>query len=257
MPVEFLTDEQAAGYAAFRGAPARAESERFFFLDDADRELAESKRRAHNRLGFAVQLTTVPYLGVFLDHPTDVPVELADYLAEHPDIGDASVLKAYGEPTNTRLDHARELRQLLEYQEFGEAEPEQRAWVDARAPCRPRPAGWNKVEPAFTLHTTAPPRVLARRIAESGQPGQPGQLPRGRYGYQTVREPRSPSGLQHQAGPTRRGSRREARSWIPRVVRVTVCVHALPNATRPMWCLAGRNGLPRQARHAQARDIRR
>ncbi|MEU8645930.1 DUF4158 domain-containing protein [Streptomyces sp. NPDC048674] len=25
--------------------------ERFFFLDDADRELIESKRRAHNRLG--------------------------------------------------------------------------------------------------------------------------------------------------------------------------------------------------------------
>ncbi|MGW4803022.1 DUF4158 domain-containing protein [Kitasatospora sp. NPDC004272] len=42
MPVEFLTDEQAAGYAAFRGAPARAELERFFFLDDADRELVEA-----------------------------------------------------------------------------------------------------------------------------------------------------------------------------------------------------------------------
>jgi TnpA family transposase len=86
VPVEFLTDEQAAGYAAYRGAPSRAELERFFFLDDADRELIEGKRRAHNRLGFAVQLCTVRYLGVFLDDPTVVPAEVADYLAEQLDI---------------------------------------------------------------------------------------------------------------------------------------------------------------------------
>ncbi|MEV6332663.1 Tn3 family transposase [Streptomyces sp. NPDC051909] len=133
MPVEFLTDEQAAGYAAFRGAPARAELERFFFLDDADRKLVESKRRSHNRLGFAAQLTTVRYLGVFLDDPSDIPAEVADYLAEQLGIEDPSVLKAYGERENTRLDHVRELRRLLEYREFAEIEPEVRAWVDARA----------------------------------------------------------------------------------------------------------------------------
>jgi TnpA family transposase len=120
-------------YAAFRVAPARAELERFFFLDDADRELVGSKRRAHNRLGFAAQLTTVRYLGVFLDDPTDVPVEVAEYLAEQLGIEDASVLEAYGERENTRLDHVRELRRLLEYREFAEVEPELRAWVDARA----------------------------------------------------------------------------------------------------------------------------
>ncbi|SDN73945.1 Transposase and inactivated derivatives, TnpA family [Streptomyces wuyuanensis] len=133
MPVEFLTDEQAAAYAAFRGAPSRMELERFFFLDDADRELIEGKRRAHNRLGFAVQLTTARYLGVFLEDPTDVPVEVVDYLAEQLDIADASVLKAYGERENTRLEHVRELRRVLEYREFAEAEAELRAWVDARA----------------------------------------------------------------------------------------------------------------------------
>lgn len=117
MPVELLTDEQAAAYAAFRGAPSRTELERFFFLDDADRELIEGKRRTHNRLGFAVQLTTARYLGVFLDDPTDVPAEVVDYLAEQLDIVDASVLKAYGERENTRLEHVRELRRVLEYRD--------------------------------------------------------------------------------------------------------------------------------------------
>lgn len=73
MPVELLTDEQAAKYAAYDGAPSRRELERFFFLDGADRALNEPERRAHNRLGFAVQMTTVRFLGVFLDDPADEP----------------------------------------------------------------------------------------------------------------------------------------------------------------------------------------
>nr|WP_308346786.1 DUF4158 domain-containing protein [Streptomyces sp. ISL-66] len=39
------------------------------------------------------------------------------HLAEQLDIEDASVLKAYGERENTRLDHVRELRRLLEYRD--------------------------------------------------------------------------------------------------------------------------------------------
>lgn len=58
MPVEFLTDEQAAAYAAFRGVSTRMELERFFFLDDADRGMIEGKRRSHIRPGYALQLTT-------------------------------------------------------------------------------------------------------------------------------------------------------------------------------------------------------
>ncbi|WP_327259728.1 Tn3 family transposase [Streptomyces sp. NBC_01240] len=133
MPVEFLTDSQAAAYAAYDGAPSRTELERFFFLDDTDRSLIEPKRRAYNRLGFAAQLTTVRYLGVFLDDPTDVPAEVADYLAEQLGIADASVLKTYGDRENTRLDHVRELRRILEYTEFADVEAELRVWVDARA----------------------------------------------------------------------------------------------------------------------------
>ncbi|GAA1587659.1 hypothetical protein GCM10009678_82590 [Actinomadura kijaniata] len=133
MPVEFLTDEQAARYGAFAGAPSRVELERFFFLDDADRALIESKRRPHNRLGFAVMLTCVRFLGVFPEDPVGVPTQVVDYLAEQLGIEDASVLKAYGERENTRLVHMRELRQVLGYRDFAEVEGELREWVDARA----------------------------------------------------------------------------------------------------------------------------
>jgi TnpA family transposase len=160
VPVEFLTDEQAAKYAAYDGAPSRTELERFFFLDDADRALIEPKRRAHNRLGFAVQMTTVRFLGVFLDDPTDVPAEVVDYLAGQLGVADASALKAYGERENTRLDHVRELRRVLEYTEFAEAEAELRAWVDARA--------WTTGEGPKALFDAAAGWLRERRVLLPG-----------------------------------------------------------------------------------------
>src|SRR4051794_11667618 len=57
-------------HAQDSSAPFRSELGRFFFLDAAARELIASKRRGTpNRLGLAVQLTTVRCLGVFLDDP--------------------------------------------------------------------------------------------------------------------------------------------------------------------------------------------
>jgi hypothetical protein len=60
MPVEFLSDAEAAAYGRLIGVPSRAELERFFFLDDADRALIAERRGAHNRLGFALQVAPRP-----------------------------------------------------------------------------------------------------------------------------------------------------------------------------------------------------
>ncbi|NEB70183.1 DUF4158 domain-containing protein, partial [Streptomyces fulvissimus] len=59
MPVEFLSDEQAEAYGTFAEEPTRPELERFFFLDDVDRDLIALRRTEHHRLGFALQMCTV------------------------------------------------------------------------------------------------------------------------------------------------------------------------------------------------------
>ncbi|MFI5774981.1 Tn3 family transposase [Streptomyces sp. NPDC051658] len=132
MAVEFLSGEQA-GYGAFVGVPSRAELERYFFLDDADRDAVQAKRRAHNRLGYAVQLTSVRYLGRFLPDPRQVPAEVAEYLAEQLEIEDPSCLRKYGERDGTARSHAGEIQEAGGWKDFAEVSAELGEWLDARA----------------------------------------------------------------------------------------------------------------------------
>jgi hypothetical protein len=97
VPVEFLSDEEAAAYGRFIGPPSREELERSFFLDDADRTLIAPHRGDHNRLGFALQLTTVRSLGLFLVDPVEVPGVVLDYLAGQLAIADPSCVARYME----------------------------------------------------------------------------------------------------------------------------------------------------------------
>ena len=142
MPLEFLSDAQVAAYGRFDGVPSSSDLERFFVVDDQLRASVALRRGDHNRLGFALQATTVRFLGVFLEDPLDVPWPVVDYLAVQLDVVDASCVKQYMIRTKTRYEHAWEITAADGFRAFDSAEVvgefrqflEGRAWALAEGP---------------------------------------------------------------------------------------------------------------------------
>lgn len=119
MPVEFLTLEQEWRYGRYAGEPTPEQLAKFFYLDDADQTLVKLRRGNHNRLGFALQLCTVRFCCTFLTDPTDVPTGVVNYLATQLGITDTTCLERY-RSSETRWDHAAEIRQRYGYRDFND-----------------------------------------------------------------------------------------------------------------------------------------
>jgi Domain of unknown function (DUF4158) len=117
MPVSFLSEEQQRRYGRFNGEPSAEQLARFFYLDDADRDLIGRRRWDHMRLGFAVQLGTVRFLGTFLDDPINVPPGVIKALGRQIGVGDAGCLARYSEG-KTHWHHAGEIRERYGYRAF-------------------------------------------------------------------------------------------------------------------------------------------
>ena len=134
MPVEFLSRERRERLGRFSDDPTGEQLARYFHLDDADRALVERRGRERARLGFALQLGTVRFLGTFLVDPTEVPRVVVDYVARQLDIVDVSVLKGYGDG-ETRWDHGAEIRRAYGYRDFADEALHRalREWLEARA----------------------------------------------------------------------------------------------------------------------------
>lgn len=119
--------------AGTRGRRRRRISDRVFFLDDEDRALVDRRRGTHMRVGFALQLVTVRWLGTFLEEPLDVPGAVLDFVAGQLGVADPSLVKRYTERTKTRFDHQWEIRRAYGLREFVEIEAEFTDWVAARS----------------------------------------------------------------------------------------------------------------------------
>ena len=117
MPISFLTAEQECRHGRYVGEPSADQLARCFHLDDANHALIATRRRDHMRLGFAVQLGTVRFLGTFLDDPADVPAGVIADLARQLGIAHPACLAQYREG-RTRWQHAAEIRSHYGYREF-------------------------------------------------------------------------------------------------------------------------------------------
>ncbi|MEU9920032.1 Tn3 family transposase [Streptomyces griseoluteus] len=172
MPVEFLTDDQAEAYGKFAEEPTRPEPERFFFLDDVDRDLIALRRTKHHQLGFALQMCTVRYVGLFLEDPLAVPWPVVEHLAAQLGIEDPSCVKRYTERLKTAYEHSWETRDAYGYHPYEDAEWGRkfrtflhgRAWTHAEGPVAlfNQAVGWLRRNQVLLPGVS----VLARQVSE-------------------------------------------------------------------------------------------
>ena len=86
MPVKFLSAKQIASYGHYVGEPTAMQLAKYFHLDDRDHTVISNLRRDHSRLGFALQLCTVRFLGCFVSDLTQIPSGVVTTIVEQLDM---------------------------------------------------------------------------------------------------------------------------------------------------------------------------
>ncbi len=161
MPVEFLTEDQQRRYGCYTEEPSPLQLARYFHFDDRDQQLIAQRQTAHTRLGFAVQLGTVRFLGTFLPDPTEVPASVVTYVATQLGIRDTTCLTQY-HIRDTHWDHATQIRRVYGYHEFHEPREVFHLvrWLYTRA--------WLSAERPSVLFDLATAQLVARKVLLPG-----------------------------------------------------------------------------------------
>ena len=105
MPVDFLTQEQKAGYGQFIDEPNGVQLARYFHLDETDLEFISNCRGERNRFGIALQLTSLRFLGTFTVDCSTLPANIQLFVAEQLLIREVGVLKGYSQREATKHEH--------------------------------------------------------------------------------------------------------------------------------------------------------
>ena len=133
MPVEFLSDDHLKRYGHFQGDPTPEQLARHFVLTPGDLAVMVDLRHDHTRLGFALQLCSLRFLGTFLIEPLEVPALVVRTLCDQLGLQGTQNLPRYLERRATRFEHQLIIRDHLQYRDFvGAALLDYLRWLHAR-----------------------------------------------------------------------------------------------------------------------------
>jgi hypothetical protein len=126
-----LTPAQRAALLAL--PTDRADLARHYTLSEAELTVINRRRRAHNRLGFALQLCALRYPGRLLQPGERISAPVVAFIAEQIGI-QPGTLADYAFRENTRYEHSAALQDALGYRPFaGQPRQEIEAWLNQAA----------------------------------------------------------------------------------------------------------------------------
>src|SRR5216683_328215 len=106
MPIGFLPPADRDRLNHFPAQIPDDDLRAFFLLSETDQQVINHQREAHTRLGFALQLCALRYLGFAPDDLSATPEEVLLYVARQLDVP-ATAIHAYGQRVKTRTTHIR------------------------------------------------------------------------------------------------------------------------------------------------------
>lgn len=118
---ELLTPEERLKYVQVSQTLTDWELGTYFTLTQHDLEIIYKRRRDHNRLGFAVQLCILRYVGWTLADIKDIPEQALTYIASQIGVDTKSFL-SYGDREATKYEHLDEIRNEYGYKAFTRSE---------------------------------------------------------------------------------------------------------------------------------------
>ena len=114
MPVNFLSEAERLRFNSFPSDLSGEDLIGFFTLSETDLRQIPANASAANRLGFALQLILLRFLGFHLPELSSVPSQVIDFAASQIDV-ESEQLSVYGEREQTRSDHRRQIEKYLGY----------------------------------------------------------------------------------------------------------------------------------------------
>jgi TnpA family transposase len=113
-----LTQEQKNNYGKFSGVPSQNQVAKYFTLDNIDMEFISKRRGNANKLGIALQLTCVRFLGTFPSDISKIPDEIKEFVAKQLTIKNINILGTYTKRISTKSEHQILIKNRYDYQEY-------------------------------------------------------------------------------------------------------------------------------------------
>ncbi len=133
MPVSFLNQAQRDRLNQFPRQIPEKDLVVFFTLSSEEKSKIGKLRGNHNRLGYAVQLCALRFLGFSPNDLNSIPSVALSYISRQIDV-DPESLRAYGKRIHTRTDHFNQILKQLDFRKAQKKDLERLyKWIIERA----------------------------------------------------------------------------------------------------------------------------